>query len=85
MTEAGTGPSMSQEIFKLGLSVETVSLYLAAGGLTDAEKGLSLETFRSVWSGNAESLENALGQLLERNILVASADGYEMVDVSRWR
>ncbi len=85
MTEAGTGPSMSQEIFRLGLSVETVSLYLAAGGLTDAEKELSFETFRSVWSGSAESLEKALGQLLERNILVAGGDGYEMVDASRWK
>ena len=85
MIESGAGPSMSQEIFKRGFPVETVSLYLAAAGLLDAGKALTLENFRSVWSGSDESLERALAELTDRNILGPAGEGYEMLDASRWK
>ena len=85
MMDKDAGPSMDQGIFALGLPVETVSLYLAAGGLTDAGKELTMETFRSIWSGDAESLSRALAGLLERNILAREGECFVMVEGKHWK
>jgi hypothetical protein len=60
---------MNQEIFKLNLEVEEVSLYLLCCGLADTGKSISFSDLLSVWNGDRKSMEKSIGTLEGLNIL----------------
>ncbi len=85
------GPAMDQSIFNLGLSVETISVYLLACGLADAGKSVTTRNLTEFWNGTADSLEHGLRELEKRNIvarvLSAGEDraAYKIEEVHRWK
>jgi len=86
-------PSMSQKIFKMKLSVETVSLYLICSSLADRGVALSTKNIRDLWNGTEKGLENGLGDLEQRHILtqiVSVSDRekyavYRLLDDREWK
>ncbi len=87
----GAGPSMNQAIFDIGLSVETISVYLLACGLTDAGRSVTTKNLSEVWNGTETALDNGLKDLESRHIISQIlSDGeenvvYKVVDVQRWK
>ncbi len=83
--------SMDQKIFNIGLSVETVSLYLLCCGLADAGGTISKKNILEIWNSSEEELRDGLHKLEEKNILLKIlSDGkendiYKLVDVKQWR
>ena len=83
--------SMDQKIFNIGLSVETVSLYLLCCGLADAGSTISKKNILEIWNSSEEELRDSLQKLEEKNILLKIlSDGkendiYKLVDVKQWR
>ena len=61
--------AMNQKIFQMGLSTETVSLYLLCCGLADAGSVLSRKNFLEIWNGTPEAMDECLLELEERNII----------------
>lgn len=84
-------PSMNQEIFKLGLSVETISVYLLCCGLADEGAVISTKNLLGVWNGTPKALFEGIKNLEERNILLKIiSDGkdknvYKMTDIKIWK
>ncbi|MGB5159090.1 hypothetical protein [Desulfobacterium sp. N47] len=84
-------PSMNQEIFKLGLSVETISVYLLCCGLTDQGAVLSTKNLLGVWNGNPEALYEGIKILEERKILfkiisdLEDKSVYKLNDIKSWK
>ncbi len=84
-------PSMSQRIFKLGLPVETVSVYLLCCGIVDADKTISTKNILNIWNSTEETLSKAIETLMERNIMrrVLSDrqgnDVFKLMDPTEWR
>lgn len=84
-------PSMNQEIFKLGLSVETISVYLLCCGLADEGAVISTKNLLGVWNGIPKALFEGIKNLEERNILLKIiSDGkdknvYKMTDIKIWK
>jgi len=62
-------PSMNQQIFKMGFSVETVSAYLLCCGIADNGETVSTKKLFERWNGTKESLMKSLEELEERNII----------------
>ena len=62
-------PAMSQKIFNLNLSTETISVYLMLCGLTDTGSPLSVENMIEIWNGTETSLREGLGALEELKIV----------------
>ena len=62
-------PTMSQRIFSLNLSTETISVYLMCCGLTDAGATLSTVNMLEIWNSSEASLQEGLSALEERKIL----------------
>ena len=60
---------MNQEIFRLNLEVEAVSLYLLCCGVADTGKSISFSDLLSVWNGDRKSMEKSIGTLESLNIL----------------
>ncbi len=60
---------MNQEIFKLNLEVEDVSLYLLCYGLANTGNSISFSDILSVWNGDRKSMEKSIGTLEALNIL----------------
>lgn len=87
----GTGPAMNQAIFDIGLSVETISVYLLVCGLTDAGRSVTTKNLIEIWNGTEASLEKGLKDLENRHIISRIlSDGeenvvYQVVDVQRWK
>jgi hypothetical protein len=85
------GPSMDQAIFNLGLPVETISVYLLACGLADVGKPVTTKNLTEIWNGTADSLDQSLRELEERNIIArVLSDGkdraaYKVKEVHRWK
>ena len=83
--------TMDQKIFNIGLSVETVSLYLLCCGLADAGSAISKKNILEIWNSSEEELRDSLQKLEEKNILLKIlSDGkendiYKLVDVKQWR
>jgi hypothetical protein len=83
---------MSQRIFEMGLSTETVSVYLLCCGLADAGVSLTAENLRKRWNGTPEQLENGLTVLEKHNVIHRLSDAassekaaYRLVsDPHRW-
>ena len=84
-------PAMKQEIFNLGLSVETVSVYLICCNLSDNNTVISTKNLSSMWNGTEMLLIKGLKDLEERNILrkIISDGGkkkiYQLSDVKDWK
>jgi hypothetical protein len=82
---------MSQNIFKLGLSVETVSVYLMCCSLTDTDATISTKKLSEMWNSTRASLLEALKDLETRNILrriISDRAGntvYKLSDVKDWQ
>lgn len=90
MTENHAHPAMDQKIFTMGLSVETVSLYLLFCGLTDEGSKITPHTVLGIWNGSRESLEAGINELEKRNIIRkiiaddAGNDVYRIVSSEKW-
>ena len=67
--ETGGTHTMDQKIFKMGLPVEAVSLYLLCCGLVDAGATVSTRNLLSAWAQTPEEMDKALQILEERGIL----------------
>jgi len=80
-------PAMSQQIFKIGLPVEAVSVYLLCCGLADASAPITLSTLMPVWNGTPDQLQDNLRLLCDKGI-VSSTEGpgpaYRINEDSRW-
>jgi len=81
---------MNQDIFKLGLSVETISVYLLCCGLTDQGTVISTKNLLGIWNDSQEALYEGIKNLEERNILLKIiSDGedknvYKLTDTKSW-
>ncbi|PIE71086.1 MAG: hypothetical protein CSA22_05015 [Deltaproteobacteria bacterium] len=78
-------PSMDQQIFNMGLSVETVSAYLNACGLNDAGGNVHIEALDATWSQNREALDAALKELAEKNIMIVENEHIRILPPTEWK
>jgi hypothetical protein len=84
-------PAMNQEIFNLGLSVETVSVYLICCNLSDNNTVISTKNLSSMWNGTEALLIEGLKDLEERSILrkiISDREEkniYQLSDVKDWK
>jgi len=82
---------MDQKIFNIGLSVETVSLYLLCCGLADAGSTISKKNILEIWNSGEEELKECLHTLEEKKILLRilsdgkEHDVYKLTDVKQWK
>lgn len=83
-------PSMSQQIFKIGLSVEAISVYLICCSLSDAQAPISTQNILGMWNSSETKLKQSLEILEKRNILrriVSDSernDVYLLLGVEKW-
>ena len=83
--------AMNQKIFKLGLSVETVSVYLMCCSLADTDTTISTKKLSEMWNSTQTSLLEGLKNLETRNILrriISDRAGntvYKLSDVKNWQ
>jgi len=83
--------AMNQKIFKLGLSVETVSVYLMCCSLADTDATISTKKLSEMWNSARASLLEGLKDLETRNILRriisdrAGNNVYKLSDVKDWQ
>lgn len=83
--------AMNQKIFNLGLSVETVSVYLICCSLSDNDTSISTKNIASMWNGTEALLLESLKKLEERGILCRIISGgeennvYKLSDVKNWK
>jgi hypothetical protein len=84
-------PAMNQKIFKLGLPVETVSVYLICCSLADTDTTISTKKLSEMWNSTRASLLEGLKDLETRNILRriisdrAGNNVYKLSDVKNWK
>ncbi len=64
--------NMDRDIFNLKASTEATSLYILICALKDLGQLPTLPEIRAKWTGNEESLRNALKELMLRGVLDAS-------------
>jgi hypothetical protein len=83
-------PTREQQIFNLGLGVETVSLYLLCCGLADAGQPLCLDTITPAWNLDRTALIKSLDVLVRHGILAAdgapddAATRFQLRAANRW-
>ena len=83
--------SIDQKIFNIGLSMETISLYLLCCGLADAGSTISKKNILEIWNSGEEELRDCLHTLEEINILLRilsdgeEHDVYKLVGVEQWK
>ena len=91
MNSQNQTPAMNQKIFKLGLSVETVSVYLMCCSLADTDATISTKKLSEMWNSTRASLLEGLKDLETRNILRriisdrAGNNVYKLLDVKNWQ
>jgi hypothetical protein len=73
---------MDRAIFDLRISVEATSAYILICSLMDEGHFPSPKQIRLLWSGDEGSLRAALGELMERQVLVARGELFEDSPVS---
>ena len=82
--------AMSQKIFGLDLSTETISVYLMCCGLTDAGSILSTANLLKIWNGSHHNLHAGLEELEKMNIIKKiisdqdSRDIYKLTHTADW-
>ena len=85
------GPSREQQIFNLGLSTETISLYLLCCGIKDAGVALTTKNIMERWNGSESGFQKAMEELEIRNIIARilsdgkNNDVFQLKDVHGWR
>lgn len=90
-SSANKSPAMNQKIFEIGLSVETVSLYLLCCSLVDADTVISTSNLLEMWNSTKDALFEALKNLEKRNILqkIITDQGknnvYKLIEVKKWK
>jgi hypothetical protein len=80
---------MDQRIFKMGLSVEAVSLYILLDSLSEAGTPLNRRACRTVWNAGPEELDRAASELLRRGIMefggeVSGQPAWRLVPAGDW-
>ncbi len=91
MNSQNRTPVMNQKIFNLGLSVETVSVYLICCSLTDTDTTISTNKLSEMWNSTRAPLLEGLKDLETRNILrriISDGAGnivYKLSDVKNWK
>ena len=91
MSSQNQTPAMNQKIFKLGLLVETVSVYLICCSLADTDTTISTKKLSEMWNSTRASLLEGLEDLETRNILRriisdrAGNNVYKLLDVKNWK
>ena len=91
MNSQNQTPAMNQKIFKLGLSVETVSVYLMCCSLADTDTTISTKKLSEMWNSTRASLLEGLKDIETRNILRriisdrAGTNVYKLLDVKNWK
>jgi len=91
MNSQNQTPAMNQKIFKLGLLVETVSVYLMCCSLADTDTTISTKKLSEMWNSTRASLLEGLEDLETRNILRriisdrAGNNVYKLLDVKNWK
>jgi hypothetical protein len=84
-------PAMKQMIFKMGLSMETISVYLLCCAFSDSGSTISTKNLSGVWNGDRETLLAGLNALEKRNILlkIISVENennvYRLTAVDQWK
>ena len=63
---------MDRNIFKMNLSVEVTSAYILVASLMEQNIRPSLEEIRQRWTKSEAELDQALAELVRRNILKTS-------------
>lgn len=90
MTNQHQPPAMSQKIFSLNLSTETISVYLMCCGLTDAGSPLSTANMLEIWNDSEAKLREGLSALealkIVRKIISDqdSRDIYVLTNTADW-
>jgi len=91
MNSQNRTPAMNQKIFNLGLSVETVSVYLICCSIADTDTTISTNKLSEMWNSTRASLLKGLKDLETRNILrriISDGAGnivYKLSDVKNWK
>lgn len=91
MNSQNRTPAMNQKIFNMGLSVETVSVYLICCSLADIDTTVSTNKLSEMWNSTRASLLEGLKDLETRNILrriISDGAGnivYKLSDVKNWK
>jgi hypothetical protein len=60
---------MDRAIFDLKVSVEATSAYILICSLLDGGHHPDLDKIRSLWNGSEQSLQAAISELMERQVL----------------
>jgi hypothetical protein len=81
---------MNQQIFNIGLEMETISLYLLCCGLVDAGLAASRDRIKERWNSSQDALEKSLKELVERRILQIApketeGDIFRVTQPHEWR
>ena len=85
------GTTINQNIFRIGLSVETISIYLLCCGFSDDGAVISTRNLLGVWNGTRESLFDGIKELEKRNILLNIISGgedknvYKLTENKNWK
>lgn len=83
--------AMNQKIFQMGLSTETVSLYLLCCGLADAGTTISTKNLQDIWNASPDAMHASFQELESRGIVSKIlSDGktnqiYRLLDVDNWK
>ena len=90
VTSQNQTPAMNQKIFELGLTVETISVYLICCSLTDNSTVISTKNLSGMWNSSQASLLEGLEDLEKRNIIQkiisdrAGNNAYKLTDAIGW-
>lgn len=82
---------MNQKIIEMGLSMETVSLYLLCCSLVDTDAVISTGNLLGMWNSTEDALIEAIKNLEKRNILrkIITDRGknkvYKLIEVKKWK
>jgi hypothetical protein len=82
---------MNQKIFQMGLSTETVSLYLLCCGIADSGATLSTKKLLEIWNASPEAMNESFLELEDRGIVSRIiSDGkthhiYKLTDEHDWK
>ncbi len=75
---------MENKIFKLGLSVEAISLYLILFDLDFSKVPLEKENIRPRWNASDELLNKALDELEMNTVVSRRGEALEINPVTAW-
>jgi len=76
---------MENKIFKLGLSVEAISLYLILFDLDFSKVPLEMENIQPRWNAPEDLLNKAMDELEMNTVLSRRGQALEINPVSAWK